>query len=95
MTYEARLFKTLRLCYGASNGRKSSITNELDLNNTDNNDYVRGCKDGIKSANIKWEAKVQELLDTLKWIQMHCPVEAIVDDAICAALAKYKEVGDG
>jgi hypothetical protein len=38
--------------------------------------------------------QIKGLVDTLKWIQMHCPIEAIVDDAIDAALAKYKEVGN-
>jgi len=43
----------------------------------------------------EWAGRAQGLVDTLEWIQMRVPIEPDVDDAISAALAKYKEVGNG
>lgn len=57
---------------------------------------VEGARDDAatdyEKAATEWAGKAQGLAETLKWIQMHCPIEPIVDDAISAALAKYKEV---
>jgi hypothetical protein len=39
--------------------------------------------------------RAQGLVDALEWIQMHAPIEPIVDDVISAALAKYREVSNG
>lgn len=42
----------------------------------------------------EWAGRAQGLVETLEWIQMHATIEPVVDDAISAALAKYKEVGN-
>ena len=52
-------------------------------------------KDDYQAGATEWAGKAQELADTLKWIQMHAPIEPVVDDVISAALAKYKEVSNG
>lgn len=40
----------------------------------------------------EWAGKAEDLANTLKWIQMHAPIEPVVDDAIAAAIGKYKEL---
>jgi len=57
--------------------------------------FLDGYEDGLITGATEWAGKASGLVDTLKWIKMHCPIEAIVDDAISAALAKYKEVTNG
>ena len=49
---------------------------------------------GYIAGATEWAGKAKELADALKWIQMHAPIEPVVDDAISAAIAKYKEVGN-
>jgi hypothetical protein len=73
----------------------------INLNNTDNNDYVRGFKDGKRSGATEWAGKAQELIDVLelakKEIQSHYKRNAnhYVITAIDNALAKYNEVSNG
>jgi hypothetical protein len=57
--------------------------------------YLDGYETGRIEGATEWAGKAQDLADTLKWIQMHAPIEPVVDDAISAAIAKYKEVSNG
>jgi len=65
----------------------------INLNNTDNNDYVRGFKDGKKAA-TEWAGRAQGLVDALEWFKTYGPCDALTVKFIDNALAKYKEVGN-
>jgi hypothetical protein len=44
----------------------------IDLNNTDNNDYVRGYKDGKKAGATEWAGRAEEhLIPALEWIKTY------------------------
>jgi hypothetical protein len=70
----------------------------INLNNTDNNDYVRGYKDGRKAGATEW-GKAQNLIAALNQIRNWSggmedaafKIKVIASDA----LNKYKEVGNG
>lgn len=47
-----------------------------------------------KAGATEWAGMAQGLVDALKWIQMHTPIDQDVDDVITGALAKYKEVSE-
>jgi hypothetical protein len=69
---------------------------KVDLNNTDNNDYVRGYKDGKKAGATEWAGKGQGLVDALesmKNINASTMGAARMKAIAATALAKYKEVG--
>lgn len=73
----------------------------VNLNNTDNNDYVRGYKDGKKAGATEWAGKAQPVIDALEQIQNSptpfnaTEMESWIETArnlAATALAKYKEV---
>jgi hypothetical protein len=43
----------------------------INLNNTDNNDYVRGYKDGKKAGATEWAGKAKPVVDALIKIASH------------------------
>jgi hypothetical protein len=71
----------------------------VNLNNTDNNDYVRGYKDGKKAGATEWAGKAQVLVDALDQIKNWSGgtedaayrMKVIASDA----LVKYREVSNG
>jgi len=54
--------------------------------------FLDGYEEGSIDGATEWAGKAEDLANTLKWIQMHAPIEPVVDNAITAALTKYKEV---
>ena len=71
----------------------------INLNNTDNNDYVRGFKDGKKAA-TEWAGRANGLVDALELINTKLSGinDTVTNDIMsiaATALAKYKEVSDG
>jgi len=70
----------------------------VNMNNTDNNDYVRGYKDGKKSGATEWAVKAHDLANTMEIIsKIHTSVSGAytMKDLALKALAKYKEVRNG
>jgi hypothetical protein len=66
----------------------------VNLNKTDNNDYVRGFKDGKKAGVAEWARKAEGLVTALEWIKTYGPCDDLAVKFIVKALAKYKEVGN-
>jgi hypothetical protein len=69
----------------------------VNLNNTDNSDYVRGYKDGKKAGALHEAERAKGLVDALKEAKK---ILNILDNSdaieiINTALAKYKEVSNG
>lgn len=75
----------------------------VNLNNTDNNDYVRGYKDGKKAGATEWAGEAQGLVDAIDELLKQLPTGNTLnfyfakEQVIKAreALAKYKEVTNG
>jgi len=74
--------------------RELELTEKMPLTNDHQTGYYQGFSKGYQAGATEWAGKAQDLADTLKWIQMHTPIDQDVDDTISAALAKYKEVGN-
>lgn len=64
----------------------------VNLNNTDNNDYVRGYKDGKKAGALHEAERAQVLVDALTDIASGKVLPQLIAQQ---TLAKYKEVGNG
>lgn len=68
---------------------------KVNLNNTDNNDYVRGYKDGKKAGATEWAETAQILVDALQLISQtksFTNKKGFIKQIADNALAKYKEV---
>jgi len=69
----------------------------VNLNNTDNNNYVRGYKDGKKAGATEWAGRAQGLVDALEafilWQGSTLKNWPVMERAQ-EALAKYKEVSN-
>jgi hypothetical protein len=70
----------------------------VNLNNTDNNDYVRGFKDGKKAGATEWAGKAEGLVTALEWIKTYGPCDDLTVKFIDKSIATYngkKEVTNG
>lgn len=63
---------------------------DVNLNNTDNNDYVRGYKDGKVAGTTAENDKAQPLADLLEMIKTLGPVDTLTIKLIDKRLKEWK-----
>lgn len=79
------------------NADAKSLADNLKVNCTGDVIYKVGYEEGYIVGATAENSRAQGLVDALEWIQMHAPIEPIVDDVISGAIEKWKsgkEVGD-